>query len=138
MATRSTIAVQHTSGVVSESYCHWDGYPSHNGKILLEHYNTLEKVEQLVELGSMSSLGETCIPNGTHDFDNPQKGVTVYYGRDRGETDTEPKQYLDLEDYKARLIGEEYDYLFTNGQWLISAYGRGFEPLTEEMVNRED
>ncbi len=53
MATRSTIAVQHNDGTISQIYCHWDGYLEYNGKILLTHYSTLESVEDLVKYGDM-------------------------------------------------------------------------------------
>ena len=48
MATRSKIAIEDQDGTVRSIYCHWDGYPSHHGPILLEHYTTQEKVESLI------------------------------------------------------------------------------------------
>ena len=53
-------------------YCHWDGHLSNNGKLLLENYNTLEKVKELISLGFISSLNTT-IEN------------CVFYNRDRDE-----------------------------------------------------
>lgn len=140
MATRSTIAVQHADGTVSQTYCHWDGYPSHNGKLLLENYVTLEKIEQLVSFGDMSSLAEKCIPDPAfpHDFDHKQEYVTVYYGRDRGETGTQPKVFKDFEDYKKNFVGEEYDYIFTDGMWLVSAYGRPYVTIEDALKKEED
>lgn len=38
---------------------HYDGYFSHAGKILLHFYNTPEKVDELIKLGNLSTLGET-------------------------------------------------------------------------------
>lgn len=64
MGTRSNIGMVHEDGSVTMNYCHWDGYPSHNGKILLENYTTTEKVRKLLALGDLSILGEsteTCI-----------------------------------------------------------------------------
>ena len=55
MGTRSTIGVLNTDGSVTAVYCHWDGYPEHNGKILMENYTTEEKVRELIGLGSISS-----------------------------------------------------------------------------------
>ena len=54
MATRSTIGVLNTDGSVTAVYCHWDGYPEHNGKILIENYTTEEKVRELISFGSIS------------------------------------------------------------------------------------
>ena len=70
MATRSRIAIENEDGTVDSIYCHWDGYPSHNGKILKEHYSDRAKLKQLIELGSISSLGSKIEPTGEHTFDN--------------------------------------------------------------------
>lgn len=59
MATRSTIWYKDIdSNNYKGVYCHWGGYPSNNGKLLLENYNSLEKVKELVSLGFLSSLRE--------------------------------------------------------------------------------
>ena len=128
MATRGTIAVEHADGTVSQVYCHWDNYLSHNGQILVDHYDTQEKAEQLVSLGSMSSLRPKCIPDPakTHSSINPQDDVTTYYGRDNGEPFVVPSLYPTVDNYKRNLQCEEYDYLFTEGQWEVSN-GRGYE-----------
>ena len=36
-------------------YHHWDGYPEWLGRILTTHYNTKEKVAELIDGGDMSS-----------------------------------------------------------------------------------
>lgn len=90
MATRSTISVKTPEGHFLQVYCHRDGYPQHQMPILTEHYNTLEKALELVKGGDMSYLApDPSKPEG-HSYDTPVKGHVVYYGRDRGETGTEP------------------------------------------------
>lgn len=93
MGTRSTISMLNKEGEVLSAYCHWDGYLSHNGKILQEHYSSAQKVKELLSFGQISSLGEAVSPsNGVkHSFDERVEGVTVFYGRDRGETGVESK-----------------------------------------------
>ncbi len=135
MATRSTISVVDTEGKVHQVYAHWDGYLSCNGKILLNHYNTLESALELVSFGDISSLAEKCIPDADkeHYFDNPQEDVTTYYGRDRGEDGVEVKIYDNVEDYYFKLRREEYDYLFMDGKWHL-LQGKTLIEITEEMV----
>lgn len=58
MATRSNIGIEE-NGNVKYVYCHWDGYPSWVGAILKKYYNTEEKVKNLIELGSISSLARS-------------------------------------------------------------------------------
>ena len=40
-------------------YCHYDGYPSGVGKMLLENYNSYEKAIELIANGDMSSIGDS-------------------------------------------------------------------------------
>lgn len=134
MATRSTIAVEHADGTVSQVYCHWDGYLTHNGQILVDHYDTQKKAELLVFLGSMSSLRPKCIPDPakTHSSINPQDDVTTYYSRDNGEPFVKPSHYPTVDNYKRNLQCEEYDYFFTEGQWEVSN-GCGYELVTQAL-----
>ena len=44
MGTRSRIGIQLKDDSILSVYCHWDGYPSFNGRVLREFYNTPEKV----------------------------------------------------------------------------------------------
>jgi hypothetical protein len=117
MATRSKIAIENSDGTVSAIYSHWDGYPSHNGVMLAEHYTNREKVQQLINLGSISSLGKYVFPEGKHDFNKPEDGTTVAYHRDRGESLT-IETHSSVEAYLTSDV-EEYGYLFTaDGEWI--------------------
>jgi hypothetical protein len=120
MSTRSRIAIENQDGTVRSIYCHFDGYPEHNGAVLFENYKTQEKVESLISLGSLSSLHEESnIPEGViHDFQNQVKGITVAYHRDRGE-DLSIEEHKNVEDF-IRGDVEEYGYVFTAaGEWLF-------------------
>lgn len=87
MATRSYIGVKNQyNGTVDYIYCHYDGYPSHNGRILAENYTTLEKVKELLALGDLSILGAEI--GEQQDFNNREtqnSNWCLAYGRDRGE-----------------------------------------------------
>jgi hypothetical protein len=126
MGTRSRIAVMH--GEVCKSvYCHWDGYLEHNGAILQEHYDS-SKANQLVALGDMSSLradiGEkhafskfdpvTNIEHREHNED-----WCTFYGRDRGEKDTEWKVATTFDEFLGQCYnsGAEYYYIMKDGTW---------------------
>lgn len=120
MATRSRIAIEDQDGTVRSIYCHWDGYPEYNGVVLKENYQTQEKVEQLIALGSISSLKPLVAPpeGATHTFDNPLEDVTVAYHRDRGE-ELSIKVHGKVQGFANSDI-EEYGYVFTAaGEWLF-------------------
>lgn len=141
MTTRSTIAIQNLDGSVHQIYCHWDGYVSNNGRILKEFYNTPDLVKQLVSIGDLSILDEKIEPEGDdHTFNSPEKGVCVYYGRDRGETDAKVKKWDDFDYYRLRYQREEYNYLFVEEElkwYLVGGSGLLMEFL-EELDNEEN
>lgn len=122
MATRSRIGIENPDGTVTSVYCHWDGYPEYNGRILVEYYNTEDRARRLVELGAISTLRSRPEPRGEecHSFDTPIRDVTVAYHRDRGEEFSQ-QQHTSVEQYFKGDI-EEYGYLFTQeGEWLVKS-----------------
>lgn len=118
MATRSFIGKLQSDGSVIGIYCHWDGGPDHNGKLLDEHYLDLEKVDRLLMLGDISFLDKEI--GEPHSFDNPTKGWTVAYCRDRGD-EFEPNRLFrnvdDLLGNASDLMGAEYAYIFDGEVW---------------------
>jgi hypothetical protein len=101
MATRSRIGIQLADESVLSVYHHWDGYPEWLGRILKTHYNTKDKVAELIDGGDMS----TC-------WDEDKK--PAYYSA-RGEV-CPPR--LDANKYDYLADGEEYAYLFVNNEWV--------------------
>lgn len=140
MATRSRIALELSDGSIKSVYCHWDGYPKNNGRILQENYQSLEKVEKLIGLGTLSYLAEELeAPDGaSHSFESPISGVTVAYHRDRGEDYDPPRKNTSRSEFIKSDV-EEYGYLFTKeGEWLLidghgSFSNRTTVPLTEVL-----
>ena len=112
MSTRSRIGIQLSDESVLSVYHHWDGYPEWLGRILKTHYNTREKVAELIDGGDMSS----CWTDSRWD-DSAVKGVygPQYYSQ-RGD-DCPPRHDANIYDYLAD--GEEYAYLYTlKGEWV--------------------
>ena len=121
MATRSRIGIELSDGSVLSAYHHWDGYPEWLGRILNTHYNTKEKVAELIDGGDMSSCwSEECWT--TEEIIPGVKGVgsqkygPQYYSQ-RGE-DSPPRLDADLAEYLLPKNGEEYHYVFRNGEWV--------------------
>lgn len=127
MATRSNIAIVNQDGSITGIYCHWDGYPEYVGKMLLNHYNNVGIVNELMDLGDLSQLCEKLYSdNNSHTFDKPQKGVCVAYGRDRGDTGTDSRTFEDLGEFEHFGSGVDYQYLFEDGKWMYrNTYGKG-------------
>ena len=120
MATRSRIGLMLEDGTIKHSYCHWDGYPDGVGRTLVEHFNNVEKIKELLSYGDMSYLTSIIHPEGEHSFNNPEKGVILFYMRDRGETGVESvttsmDEYLSIK-YSSCI---DYLYVFSGGQWWV-------------------
>lgn len=62
MGTRSYIAKQIGDNQFLTIYCQLNGYPEHNGDLLVNHYNTPEKVDELLALGDLYYLREFVCP----------------------------------------------------------------------------
>lgn len=121
MATHSYIGKQNQNGTITAIYCHFDGYPSHHAPILIQHYDTEQKVDELLSLGDLSTLGEKI--GDKQDFDNREYGQCCAYGRDRGEAGCEARVYTNEATFRGL---EYYVYLFRDNKWHVSANGGPF------------
>ena len=135
MGTRSRIGVMHGDKCKSV-YCHWDGYLSHNGAILQEHYDS-SKANHLVALGDISSLGTLIgeahpfskfdINKDDPDFDKlvalnelaEDNDWTTFYARDRGEKDVDFEVSHNFDEFLELCdgTGAEYFYIMRDGVW---------------------
>ncbi len=86
MSTRALIGVYDGTNL-KIIYNHSDGYPAWLGKMLLIHYNSVERATALINLGAVSCVYERLAPNSgeMHSFDHRANGVTIAYARDRGQ-----------------------------------------------------
>lgn len=82
MGTSADFVALHSDGRWGVSYVNYDGYPDGVGMMLFDHYNTQEKVDALLALGHLSSLGRTLDPQDTQS-----------YARDRNEEDVDTTYY---------------------------------------------
>jgi len=109
MSTRSMIGIQNADGTVKTVYCHYDGYPEHNGKMLLNHYNDKKLTENLIKKGDFSFLAENI--------------SDVEYYADRGDDDVEPVTYKNVTEFSQNMEDSwcEYFYILdAAGKWYVS------------------
>ena len=133
MATRSAIGIRNEDDTISSVYCHWDGYPSHNGRILREYYTTRQKVNKLISLGDLSILG--ALIGEYNDFQNPREGFCLFYGRDRGENGVGHRTACSPEEFMDQHSSCDYFYLYENGTWFCAGYGEELKPISEMRLN---
>ena len=86
------------------------------GRILLNHYDDIEKVEQLIALGDLSLLGKEI--GEKQDFDQPtDRNWSLAYGRDRGEENMNATKFRNIEEYHQENVKQQFNYLYRNGKW---------------------
>lgn len=128
MATRSRIGMKMPDGKIKSIYCHLDGYIKDGvGEMLEKYYQDPQKIEGLLNLGSISSLGTLYdeeiskadwtkfdIKDPTKRLELIEKAVdcTIAY-KDRGE-DEPARIDENEEEFVSKLgkCGEEYNYLY--------------------------
>ena len=124
MATRSSIGIRTKDNKFKAVYCHWDGYPEYTGQVLLDNYDTEEKIEKLLELGDLSSIGETI-------------EKCVVYHRDRGEK-LNPARIFETEKEMCDHFREcwcEYSYLFEDNNWYVINTDTQIKMLVKKILN---
>lgn len=159
MGTRSDIIVHRADGKWHRIYCHWDGYLSHNGKILFDAYTDQKHADALVALGNLSVLGPKI---GTkHPFDKPDFNTPAYavhekkydgmctsYIRDRGLGNWHyaktKAEFLKLEAgeigdtlqavWPDANTGTEFTYVWDQGKWYVADPDEG----TQAMIDLGD
>jgi len=123
MGTRSAIGYKTPQGTIRAKYSHYDGYPLYTGAMLQQYYQNNDKIVQMVELGDQSSIApNVCPTDESHSFGTPQEDVIVFYGRDRGETGVDAREFDTVQEFVDYYAGAgcEYFYLHTAGGWIVN------------------
>lgn len=139
MSTNSKIAIVKEDGTVEAIWCHWDGYPTHCGRILHKHYTAVKKVRELIAQGNLDSIA----PEIGEKYDYPtlrenmmngpilgvssarkklheiSKRQCTFYARDINEVDQGAQTFTSVADFLEH--GESYNYLFKDGVWYTDA-----------------
>jgi len=101
MSTRATIAVQRPDGYFDAVYLHFDGYPSHTGETLKQHFATQEIAEGLVAGGDLR-----CLDQAT--------GAPEHYRGDHGPAKLPTRDALIV---FAQNCTSQFLYVFEQGVW---------------------
>ncbi len=123
MSTPCGIAIKTEKGYET-IYVHNDGSPRYMWPMLTKNYNSEEKAKELVSLGDASWIAESLKPTRYHhSFDTPEKGVCIFYHRDRDEDwcDVAPTAYPTIKDAADCFY---YLYIWDNGCWRCYYQGK--------------
>lgn len=114
MSTRSLIGIENADKTVSYVYCHYDGYLDHVGKILTNHYTDEKVIRQLLDLGELSSLGNTPVsnPEDWRKFRIDPEHIMCKAYKDRGDVDVDFNTVNSLDDYIMAGNERDADYIY--------------------------
>ena len=136
MSTHANIAIYDEDTGVESIYVHSDGYPSYLGNMLLDNYYRVDKIEDLIDLGDASFIDKEITKPEGHSFNNRIKGHSVFYGRDRGESGTQARRYITLDDYLDDASEFTYIYNYDEDKWyFFDAYNDKvkYQPLSKAV-----
>jgi hypothetical protein len=104
--------------------------------MLLDHYRDEAKIHELMNLGDLSLLGANI---GTqHDFNKNSADECTAYGRDRGEDDCRCITRATLVEL-LNTLGNEYNYVWDNGRWLVSCSLTDYSFVDlEELIRKQN
>ena len=126
MGTASMIGIYNDDGSVTATYCHYDGYLSYNGKLLVQSYNTPEAAKTVANAGYLSGL--------TSDLDHDLKAAV--HQNEKPIVYNSVKTFLQCGEKHA---GADYLYLFDGEAWFYTdTYGpRNKRSFEEVEINLE-
>jgi len=143
MSTSAGIGMVMPDGSVKAIHLHWDGYPGSAGAILGGWYKTPERLEQLLALGDISSLGTKLEPDPEkeHNKYNYQEDVVLAYHRDYRERMVAPRIFTDKAAYELNgksVFSADFLYLFEDGKWYVKGiyHTEGWIELTVEICKQ--
>lgn len=143
MSTPCAIGLQ-IGDKVKGIYCHNDGYPEHMFDVLKNGYTKQSKVEKLLSLGDLSSIGYNPISkeefwdtsfymNHVRELDN----YCIAY-KDRGDENVDAQEFDSLTDFYDGY-DVDYYYIFNNNNWYYrQAWGNKKLKLIEEFKMRSN
>jgi len=132
MSTNARIGIKVSGLKMLSIYSHWDGYPSWVGEKLLNHFNTEEKVKELLSMGNVSIMGDKIgVKTEFIGFDSQENSQCLFYARDRGDDETEAiiHEIGDMDYHYS------FTYLFKNGAWYVRIK-KNFVLLTKEICEK--
>ena len=113
-------------------YCHWDGYPSHMGKVLHQSYGTIDLVNELLDKGDASLI----------DIDGESKHYMHSEGGCSSDTMTVVRfteHFLEQYNYVAVPVPND-DGFYTNVEWVVCEppikprLGLDFKLVIDELI----
>jgi hypothetical protein len=122
MSTRATIGLRRQNGTIDTIICWHDAYLDGVGRILKNHYGTVEKIEELLAGGNVEELEAT-----------PYGSVYQYQGDDGVPEDCKARTIRNIEEFlfQVRDYNQDYGYLFQDGQWHYYRPGEQLIPMQQ-------
>lgn len=132
MSTRCLVGKLNEDNTITFIYVHYDGYTRGVGKILFENYTKIKDIDELLNLGDLSSLGPipTSCPEVWDNIPGDYQGCVAYSDRDEDNCDAQTCNDIEVYFDWARNCWADYVYLYKDNKWYWSTTEKGIERLT--------
>ena len=142
MATRAIIAKLDDNGVQA-IYSHSDNYLEHTGKILDQHYQDKDKVDELLSLGDVSIVDENIgVKIDFNDYKlRAANKQCLFYNRDRGESNKEATTLKDesaLLEFAFESCDAEVVYMYAYGAWYVYDNSNKIGTTSHQFIELEE
>lgn len=135
MSTRSSITLKISDNKYRSIYCHHDGSPEWNGKMLVDYYGDRDKISALLDLGDISSLGKNPIGYWSDDFVYDAEKCMSY--RERGEISVDAREFASPKEVVDWYDDCDYHYFFIDGVWCLWMWEGEFESVRHYLQNNK-
>ena len=132
MSTRARIGILLPDDSILSVYHHFDGYPEGLGVKLQEHYNTYDKVAELIDGGNMSNCySDSTFDVETGEFHPVADPQPTYYGGD----DEAPILSKNFDEFTQIDCWQEYSYIFVTDRWVGYAIKQNYDEDYQEILS---
>ena len=136
MSTNCNIAIVLPDETVKSIYVHFDGYPEGVGAVLDTFYRNELKIKRLMDLGDLSSLGETPEVPANSQQHRVDKATGEYIYCDsyanKGESNTEAKLWATLSEFLKNAT-KEYTYIWMDSTWYYRHEDNDLKLLVDKL-----
>lgn len=127
MSSNAIVATINPDQTYTSIYCHYDGDPEGVGKSLHAHYNTYEKISNLISYGDASSI-EDLIEESTFYFRDEKEDWEI----------VKPTNFKELDHLLAHKKSWMFLYLFDGKEWWYATPGSKHLLRLEDYFREND
>lgn len=115
MSTHALIIAKLSNSVYGSIHLQYDGYEEHAGRILNTHYNNQTKIDALIALGDISTIGYDPVIRKTDKAPSDMYCESYHFDRNEPWESCKYSLSVSLDKIKEMYGADEYEYVYIWG-----------------------